>query len=113
LFSFCMRDCAFLLEYPFHLLIGLIRVIFAMMKHQDQKQVREGRDFLAFISLWSLLKEVRTGTLRHELMQRPHGGVLLTVLIPIACSVCFLIEPRTTSPRVAPPKIGWSSTINY
>jgi hypothetical protein len=34
---------------------------------------------------------------------RGHGGVLLTV----ACSACFLIEPKTISPGMAPPTMGW------
>jgi hypothetical protein len=27
-------------------------------------------------------------------------------LLPLACSACFLIVPRTTSPGMAPPTIG-------
>jgi hypothetical protein len=38
---------------------------------------------------------------------RGHGGMLLTGLLPLACSICFLIELKTTSPRMAPPTIGW------
>jgi hypothetical protein len=34
---------------------------------------------------------------------RGHGGMLLTGLLPLACSPCFLIELRTTSPGMAPP----------
>ena len=33
---------------------------------------------------------------------RGHGGVLLTGLFIMACSACFFIEPRTTSPGMAP-----------
>jgi hypothetical protein len=29
--------------------------------------------------------------------------MLLTALLPLACSACFLIEPRATSPGMAPP----------
>jgi hypothetical protein len=55
-------------------------------------------------------KEVRTGT---QAGQEPggrswcrgHGRVLLTGLLPMACSACFLIEHRTTSPKVAPPTV--------
>jgi hypothetical protein len=28
------------------------------------------------------------------------------VLLPLACSACSLIEPRTTSPGTAPPTVG-------
>jgi hypothetical protein len=34
---------------------------------------------------------------------RGRGGMLLTGLLPLACSACFLIEPKTTSPGMAPP----------
>ena len=35
---------------------------------------------------------------------RDHGGVLLTVLLPMACSACFLMPSRTTGPGVTPPR---------
>ena len=35
------------------------------------------------------------------------GGVLLTGLLIIACSACFLIESSTSSPEMAPPTKGW------
>jgi hypothetical protein len=37
---------------------------------------------------------------------RGHGGMWLTGLLPLACSACFLIEPMTTSPRMAPSTRG-------
>ena len=40
-------------------------------------------------------------------MQRP-WRVLLTDLLLMACTACFLKEPRTTSPGMAPPKVGWA-----
>jgi hypothetical protein len=48
-------------------------------------------------------KEGRTGTHTGQELEgrswcRGHGGVLLTGLLPLACSACFLIEPRTISP---------------
>jgi hypothetical protein len=51
--------------------------------------------------------ETRTGTWRQELKQRL-WRVLLTALLPMACSVCFLIQPRTTFPRVALSTEGWA-----
>jgi hypothetical protein len=39
---------------------------------------------------------------------RGHGGVLLTGLLYMACSACFLIEPKTTSPVMTPPTMGWA-----
>jgi hypothetical protein len=37
-----------------------------------------------------------------------HRGVLLTGLRHMACSACFLIESRTSSPGMAPPTRGWA-----
>ena len=48
---------------------------------------------------------------------RGHGGMFLTGLLPLACSACFLIEPKTTRPRMAPPTMGpptldhWENTL--
>jgi hypothetical protein len=39
-------------------------------------------------------------------MQRP-WRVLLTGLLPMAYSACFLIEPRTTRSGMAPDTMGW------
>ena len=30
------------------------------------------------------------------------------LLLPMACSVCFLTEPRTASPEIRPPTMGWA-----
>ena len=42
-----------------------------------------------------------------------HGGVILTGLFIMACSVCFLTEYRTTSLEMAPPTWARPSLINY
>jgi hypothetical protein len=34
--------------------------------------------------------------------------VLQTGLLLLTCSACFLIEPRTSSPVMVPPIIGWA-----
>jgi hypothetical protein len=34
--------------------------------------------------------------------------MLLTGLLPMACSACFLLEPRTTSPAMVPSTKGWA-----
>lgn len=39
---------------------------------------------------------------------RVSEGVLLTCFLLTVYSVCFLIEPRITSPGVAPPTKGWA-----
>jgi hypothetical protein len=46
----------------------------------------------------------QAGTWRQELMQRPWGVYLLACFPWLA----QLIEPRTTSPGVAPPTMGWA-----
>jgi hypothetical protein len=33
---------------------------------------------------------------------RVHGGMLFSGLLPLACSACCLIEPKTTSPEMVP-----------
>jgi hypothetical protein len=38
---------------------------------------------------------------------KDYKRVLLTGLLPMACLACFLLEPRTTSPGVAPPTVIW------
>jgi hypothetical protein len=58
-------------------------------------------------------KEVRTGThtgqeLGGRSWGRGHGGMLLTGLLPLACSICFLIEPKTTRAGMAPPTMAWA-----
>jgi hypothetical protein len=37
--------------------------------------------------------------------------MFLTGLLPLACSACSLIEPKTTSPVMAPPTRGLSPLI--
>jgi hypothetical protein len=64
----------------------------------------------------SSLKEVRTGThTGHKLGGRSwcrgQGEMLLIGLLLLACSACFLIEPRTTSPEMVPPTMGLSPLI--
>ena len=51
----------------------------------------------------------RFGALRRQLgeitessLTKQHEGMLLTGLLPLPCSACFLLEPRTTSPGMAP-----------
>jgi len=43
-------------------------------------------------------REVRTRTLMRELKQREHEGILISDLLPVDFSFCFLLEPRTTCP---------------
>jgi hypothetical protein len=80
-----------------------------------KKQVGEKRVYSAFTStLLFIIKESQDG---QELTQGRNleagadaeameGRMLLTGLLPLACSACFLIEPRTPSPAMAPPTMG-------
>jgi hypothetical protein len=56
------------------------------------------KGFISFTSPYNRWKAVKTGTWRQEMMQS-HGGVLLTGLLLLVCSVCFFIDLRTTKPR--------------
>jgi hypothetical protein len=42
---------------------------------------------------------------------RDHGGIFLIGLLPLACSACFLIEPKITGSKVVPPTMGPPSLI--
>jgi hypothetical protein len=58
-------------------------------------------------------KEVRTGTQAvyepgGKSWSRSHTRVLLIGLLLMACLVFFLIEPKATSPGMAPPMMDWS-----
>lgn len=73
-----------------------------------------------FVCLFTLphcylpLKEVGTGTLKQGrtldagAYAELHGGVLLTGLLHMAYSACFLIEPRTNRPGMAPLTMVWA-----
>jgi hypothetical protein len=64
--------------------------------------------FTQHVRSHSLFGEVRTGTQTGQgpggrSWCRGHRGVLLTGLLLVVCSACFLIEPRTTISEVSPP----------
>jgi hypothetical protein len=88
----------------------------AVMKPYDQKQVEEERVYLAYNFIFGLcsssLKEVGTGiqtdrNLEAGASEETLEGCCLLAFFIITCLVCFLIDPRATSPGVAPPTIGW------
>ena len=84
----------------------LVWVSVAMAKHHNQKQLgRKGFIGLSLLPHYcSSLKDIRTGTQTgQEPRGRGHGQELLTGLFPMACSACFLTEPRTASP--------WNSSL--
>jgi hypothetical protein len=92
----------------------LVRVCIPAQNTMNKKQVGEERVYSAYTSTLLVITKGsqdwnsdRAGTWRQELMQRP-WRVLLTGLLPLACSACCLIEPKTTSPGMAPPTLGWA-----
>jgi len=97
------------------LLDDCLRVSIAVTKNHDQKASWGGKDLfvLGFHTPCSSSMEVRTGT---QAGKKPggrnrcggHGGMLLTGLLPMVCSACFLIESRTSSPGITPPTMGWA-----
>ena len=88
----------------------------AAVKYQDQTaswgaKSLFGLHFYVAVHHWrnsgQELKQDRK--LGQELMQtEATEGCCLLACFPMACSVCFLIEPRTTRPGMASPTMGWS-----
>jgi hypothetical protein len=67
-----------------------------------KKQVVEERVYSASISSLLFITKTQTGQEAGADAEAMEGCYLL------ACSACFLIEPRTTSPGMAPLTIGWA-----
>jgi hypothetical protein len=113
MYVFCVYVCALVLVWvwmPVHMCVALVRVLIAMTKHCDQKADKGGKDlfglhFHSTIHLWRIQTGQHPGG---RSWCRGHRGMLLTGLLPTAGSACFLIEPRTTSPGMAPPSMGWA-----
>ena len=70
---------------------------------------REGFVLLTVPYHSSSPREVRAGPQgkNREAGAMERGPYLITGLLSTAYSACFLIEPRATSPRVAPPTVDW------
>jgi hypothetical protein len=84
-------------------------------KHHDQEASWGGKDLFSLYFHTAVhhhsksgleLKQVR----KQELMQRPRWDVTFWIASP-GCSACFFIEPRTTSPGMAPSTMGPSPLI--
>ena len=102
-------------------LLTCLRVSMAVLKHQDEKASWERKGLFSLHShiVVHHQKEVRTGTQAGlepggRSWCRGHERVLLPVLFPtfcstcFSCSACFLLELRTTRPRMASPIMGWA-----
>jgi hypothetical protein len=76
------------------------------MKHHNQSNLgRNGFIWLTLLHHCSSQKEVRTGTQAGKKRGDrswcwDHAWMLVTGLLIMTCSACFLIEPRTTSPGI-------------
>jgi hypothetical protein len=89
-------------------MINLLLTI-AVIKHHDQSKMG-GKAHTAtalVITEGSRDRNLKRQESEGRSWCRGHGGVLLAGLLPMACSACFLIEPRTISLGVAPPMMGW------
>jgi hypothetical protein len=75
-----------------------------------KKQVGEERVYSAYTSTLLFITKGRqdwnSSRSGSRSWCRGHGGMFLTGLPPLACSAYFLIEPKTTSSRMAPPIRG-------
>ena len=98
----------FFLQYVF-LLSVLVRVSITATKNRDQEANwgRKGFIDLTLPYCRSGWESSPAGTWGQELMHRPWRGVAYW-LAPHGCSACFLIEPRTTSPGMTVPTMGWA-----
>lgn len=88
------------------------------MKHYDQKQAGEETVYLMFTSA-SIVCHWRKSVQEQTKTQQESGAdaeamekyCLLANMLSMACSVEFLIEPRTTIPQVALTTMGWALTL--
>ena len=92
-----------------------LRVSMAATKHHDQKAEQGGKGlFVLHCTSQFIIKgsqdrnSDRAGTWRGTC--RGHTGALLTALLPMVCSACFLREPRTSPQRTSPQWAGPSPT---
>jgi hypothetical protein len=70
-----------------------------------KKQVGKERVYSAYTSaLLFITKEVRTGTQAGQ--KAGADAEAMEGCSLLVCSVCSLIEPKTTNPEMAPPTVG-------
>ena len=90
----------------------LVRVCIPAQNIMAKKQVGEERVYSAHTSTLPFITKGsqdrnsnRAGTWRKKMMQNTWRDAAYWIA-SVACSACFLIEPRTTSPGMAPPTMG-------
>jgi hypothetical protein len=88
----------------------LVRVCIPAQNITTKKQDGEERIDSAYTSTLLLVTKESQDWKSHRAGSRSwcrgHGGMFFTGLLPLACSACFLIEPRTTSPGMVPPTMS-------
>jgi hypothetical protein len=94
----------------------LVRVSILAQNIMTKKQVGEEKVYSAYTSTLLFITKGsqdrnshRPGTWRQELLQRPWRNAAYWLA---SFSGCFLIEPRTTSPGMAPPEMS-SLTLDH
>jgi len=92
--------------------IVLVRVSIPAQNIMTKKQVGEERVYSAYTStlLFTAKRSQDWNSSRSgsKSWWKGRGGMLLTGLLLLACSACFLMEPKITSPGMAPPTMGWT-----
>ena len=93
-----------------HYTFVLVRVSIPAQTSWPRNKLGEERVYWAYISTLQFITKgsedwnsSRSGS---RSWCRGHGGMFLTGLLPLACSACCLIEPKSTSPKVVPPTRG-------
>ena len=93
--------------------VVLVMVSISATKHRDQK-ASWGRKGLFVFDFHIAVhhgrksgRELKHGRILEAGAEADYKVVLLTGLLPLACSVCFLIKSRTHSPGMTPPIMGW------
>jgi hypothetical protein len=94
----------------------LSQAFYSCTNIMTKKQVMEERVYSAYTSTLLFITKgriIRTGAHPGQELggisgYRSHGGMLHSGLLPLACSICFHIEPKTTSPGMTPLKMDWA-----
>jgi hypothetical protein len=87
-------------------ILYLSKGFYSCPKHHDQEPNWGGKGLfsLHFPHCCSSPEEVRTGTQAGQ--EAGADAEAMEGCYLLACSACFLIEPKTTSPGMAPPTMG-------
>ncbi len=97
-----------------HLLVPicLSQGFYSCTNIMTKKQVGEERVYSAYTSILLFItkgsQDWNSSRSESRSWCRGHGGMFFTGLLPLACSACSLIEPKTTSPEMVPPTRGLS-----